>query len=341
MPTTQPHSLDRYKTVRKVGLLLPGSSLPGTIRWPLPPDAGRPGQLGTYLLMARGREVGRFALFVQPDQHVNGASFLSIGDYQCVDHLGYALELFRWAASLARERGVSLLVGPMGASTWEPYRLVVPPCPQPFLMEPRHPEYYFRQWKQAGFNPLKTFESRIDRQLQLDVPTMQATRAHLEEKGWRIRGINPDRWEEELGAIAALCDEGFAGSFLFRSLPVAAFVEAHRSLKHIIDPELILLAEDNHGSLQAFLFAVPDRHYGTEKTLVIKTLVRRPGISFPGLPLYLTREVTERARRRGYQQVIHALMREGNASLQISHAFDSQLLRRYVLLYKHLEKENI
>ena len=89
-----------------------------------------------------------------------------------------------------------------------------------------------------------------------------------------------------------------------------------------------LLAEDEAGELKAFLFAIPDLAQGPKpKAVILKTYASR----VKGGGSMLANAFHERAKKRGFTEVIHALMHESNLSATHSGNAGGSVFRRYAL----------
>ena len=113
-------------------------------------------------------------------------------------------------------------------------------------------------------------------------------------------------------------------------MPIALepFLESYRPVLKAIDPDLVLLAEDFAGNLKAFLFALPDYAEGPKPYAVI---LKTYASEVKGGGSMLANAFHERARERGFTNVIHALMHESNLSAQHSGNTGGKVFRRYAL----------
>src|SRR5262249_39423367 len=101
-----------------------------------------------------------------------------------------------------------------------------------------------------------------------------------------------------------------------------------RPVLKAIDPELVLLAEDAAGELVAFLFALPNLTEGPKpKTVILKTYASK----VKGGGSMLANAFHERARKRGFSEVIHALMHEPILPAQHSGNTGGKVFRRYAM----------
>ena len=76
--------------------------------------------------------------------------------------------------------------------------------------------------------------------------------------GLRLRAFDAARAEEELTRIHALSLEAFSSNHFYQPISLEDFLASYRPVLGAIDPELVLLAEDEAGELAAFLFALPN-----------------------------------------------------------------------------------
>jgi GNAT superfamily N-acetyltransferase len=236
-----------------------------------------------------------------------------------------------------RRAGCTRAAGPMDGATWRPYRFVISGRGDepPFFMEPHAPPAYARHFRQAGFAPWVRYRSAA-------VPlSKHSERDDCPEHDGRIRALRMDRFDDELDHLYRLATASFAENVLYTPMPEAVFKTQYRALQRRIDPDLVRLAEGADGRLVGFCFALPNfPQHETDaptNTAVLKTLAVHPAARGQGLGAHLVADVHRVARAKGYRRVIHALMREGNASNRISDAYpEARTLRRYALFAQPL-----
>jgi hypothetical protein len=218
--------------------------------------------------------------------------------------------------------GFEAVVGPMDGDTWSAHRLVVESDGRPpFFLEPQNPAWRPAAFEEAGFEVIARYLSAEggvdDKRPSLSRPT-----------GLVLRTFDLARADEELRALHALSLHAFAGNVLYRPIGAEAFVEQYRPVLPLLDPELVLLAEDEAGRLQAFLFAIPDHLQGSRpESVIIKTYASLR----PGAGSWLVDALYARARSKGFSKVVHALMHESNVSARHSRRSAGRIFRRYAL----------
>ena len=144
----------------------------------------------------------------------------------------------------------------------------------------------------------------------------------------RLRTFDAARAEDELSRIHALSLQAFASNHFYQPISLEDFLASYRPVLGAIDPELVLLAEDEAGGLVAFLFALPNFAEGAKPTSVI---LKTYASQVKGAGSMLANEFHARAKARGFREVIHALMHESNLSAQHSDNTGGRVFRRYAL----------
>lgn len=245
----------------------------------------------------------------------------AIGAFACDDAARGAAAL-RAAADRLQNDGLGAVVGPMDGNTWSRYRLVVESDGRPaFLMEPHNPAHYPHAFEQAGYEI-------VGRYFSADRPAaMPASRTHPLE-GIAVRELRLDDYEQELQRIHTLSLEAFARNAFYTPITFGQFLESYRPARKLIDPELVLLAEDGAGELQGYLFGMPNLAEGDNPhSVILKTYASRR----KGAGSMLANIFHERALAKGYERVIHALIHADNLSAAHSRKLGGVVFRHYAL----------
>jgi GNAT superfamily N-acetyltransferase len=266
-----------------------------------------------------------------------------IGHYGA-SHPQAAVQLLSLACQQLAASGCTMAVGPIDGNTWHSYRLVTDRgSAPPFFLEPDHPDDWPLHIVQSGFTILSQYYSAV-------VPDLSGSRARNDSRlaraaaraagrGIRIRSLRLECFEAELHQIYAIALAGFRKNFLYTPIAEADFKALYDPLRAYIQPELILIAEQD-GRAIGFIFAVPDllqsQHALEVDTVIIKTVAVHPEHQSAGLGSLLVGRCQEVAGDLGYRRAIHALMYEQNASRKISRRHETQLIRRYALFAREL-----
>lgn len=267
-------------------------------------------------------EIGGASLRVWRDAPSwEGRRTAALGDFACDDAESGAHLLAEAATRLSVE-GFEGLVGPMNGDTWSKHRLVVESNGRaPYLMEPANPAHYPDAFARAGW-------SEIARYASAEGPLPETATPALPPPGIQLLPFDPDRAEAELADLHRVSLKAFTRGFLYRPLSLDAFVGMYRPVLGRLDPDLVVMARDDDGNLQGFLFAIPDLgDMSLDRAVILKTYASLR----PGLGSSLARRFYAQAALRGYRRVIHALMHDDNLSARHSARLGADVFRRYAL----------
>ncbi len=250
-----------------------------------------------------------------------GRRTAALGAFACTTAEAGARLIARTTERLAGE-GFEAVVGPMDGDTWSRHRLVVESDGRaPFLLEPQNPRHLPLAFEHAGF-------AVIGRYFSAEGPLPHATLVPPAPEQISLRAFDPSRAEADLARIHALSLQAFAGNFLYRAQSLEGFLEAYRPTLGLIDPDLVILAEDAACGLRGFLFAVPDWIDATpDRAVIVKTYASLD----KGLGSLMAQQFHARAAQKGYRRCIHALIREDNLSARHSRSLGATPFRRYAL----------
>lgn len=251
----------------------------------------------------------------------NGQRTAAVGEFACDDADAGARLLTETCAQLAAE-GFQSVVGPMNGDTWASYRLVVESDGRgPFLMEPSNPSHFPAAFERAGW-------SQIARYASSEGPLPETAAPAADPPGVTLSSFNLDQADTELAGLHRVSLAAFAGAFLYQPVSSDAFAAMYRPVLGQLDPELVVMARDEAGALQGFLFAIPDlADPRPDRAVILKTYASLR----PGLGSSLARRFYAVAAARGYRRVIHALMHDDNLSARHSARLGAEVFRRYAL----------
>lgn len=252
---------------------------------------------------------------------LHGMRTAALGSFEC-DTAERGAKLIHDAMSRLKAEGFGAVLGPMDGNTWGRHRLVVETDgSRPFMLEPQNPLHHVQAFEQSG---LKIVSRWISALRPSDIPPS----ASPPPPGITLRNFDLSHAEDELARIHALSLEQFASNHFYVPITQKAFLDSYRLVLPAIDPELVLLGENEAGELKAFLFALPNYSEGPKpQAVILKTYASQ----VKGGGSMLANAFHERARKRGFANVIHALMHETNLSAQHSGNVGGKVFRRYAL----------
>lgn len=263
-----------------------------------------------------------------------------IGRYAAADDPS-AKKLLSAACDELRDHGCTLAIGPMDGSTWHSYRFVTKKgVDAPFAIEPENPDSWPEQFRTFGFNTLASYTSSLTEIYGAEDPRLNRARSRFEKNGICIRTLdsNPDHFKEEMRRIFHLAQISFQNNFLYSPISEDEFLNLYLPIQSMIDPNLVLIAERDE-EVVAFLFMIPDfkraMNGSRSDTAILKTVAVLPEKANAGLGSFLVAYSHVCAFEQGYHRVIHALMHDDNASMNISRK-TAKPIRTYELFAKEL-----
>jgi len=302
----------------------------------------RYGRRAHWLLLERGRPIGRLTAAVSPalrgdDGRVVGC----LGDLVLPDDEAGLAALLGPAFHWLRSEGATRARAPITYHTWYPFRFVTEgfDARPPFPGEPWNPSYQPARFAAAGFEESARYVSGATEDLPSTVAANRPELDAFEGGGLAVRPFDPRRFEAELPRLHALVSTAFPGNFSFQPIDLAEFRFVHEPAYRHLDPRLFLLCEDRSlppgapDGLAGFLLSFPDPT--APDTVVLKTIAVHPRFRGRGVGPVLIARAHEAAIALGYRRAVHALMREGRRPATVS-ARAVPVFRRYAVMERPL-----
>jgi GNAT superfamily N-acetyltransferase len=234
-----------------------------------------------FLARFNGQWVGRIAAILNNNHnrfHKEQTAFF--GFFESINERDVATALLDHAAQWARERGMMRLRGPMSYSTNEISGMLIEGFDSmPCIMMAYNPDYYPRLIEASGFKKvmdLYAWYRKAD--FALNPKISRVAGKVLNRSRVRIRPIDMKNFRQEVGIIREIYNNAWTDNWGFVPMTDAEFGHMAKSLKSIVDPRLVLIAEKNDEPV-AFALSLPDINQALKKV---------NGRLFPiGLPLLL------------------------------------------------------
>jgi hypothetical protein len=282
-----------------------------------------------FVLYANGEIAATACVIKNPDLFFKNENAICIAFYECIENAEASAKLLKTLTEYCRQQGYNYLVGPMNGSTWNSYRFALEPITDSYFSEPFHKHYYVNQFQNFGFQTAAEYITQIDSSLILpDAPTVL-------NENISFRTLDKNNYETEMKTIFAFCKEIFRNGFLYTEISEETFLSKYSALKDFINPEFVLIAEDN-GEIAGLILVLHDFYCQHEKRMIIKTLGRKSDVRYAGVANELSRRMVKVAIENNYQSVLHAFMHQHNASVKMSKLFSGERFRRYQLFYKEV-----
>jgi ribosomal protein S18 acetylase RimI-like enzyme len=217
-------------------------------------------------------------------------------------------ELWHALITLAKEKGIATLKGPVNGSIWHQYRAIKNTDRSDFFKaEPISDSFYYElltskkpnievNYYSASREPFERVLTLVD----------ESAYSKLEQYGFSIKVANTVSMQD-LGAIAAISKTVFQTSWGYTELTQKEFMDLYSPDKmqaHLNSLYVLYKGEEIIG------FCSTGRE--DEKTVICKTIAVLPQYQGLGLGNALAYKLHIDAKAAGFSKMIYALIREGN-----------------------------
>jgi hypothetical protein len=279
----------------------------------------------------------RVAAIVNPRlRDESGAPLGQLGYFECRDDPALAAALFDAGAAWLRAQGCRALLAPMNGGAHRLHRLLVRGFEhEPFLFEPRNPDYYPRLFEAWGMTPAHrwfTYEleaARIEELARRFGRVVDARPLH----GALVAG-NPADVPGTLARLHRLLDDFWTGHIGYASLSLAEFAEVFAgALAIMTQRNLCIYHEDGRDLGCAFMY--PDHveearqlagdasgwarwmNGSLPKRMIMHTLALLPEVRTTTVPMALMEAGLVKLRLDGFDRLLVALVVEGLLGKQL------------------------
>ncbi len=203
---------------------------------------------GTFIAERNGLTLGRLAVLVN---HIHNKKYNErtgfFGFFDCVDDPAVARELFEAGEVWLRERGMTIVRGPVNPSLNYTCGLLVdgfdrPPC---FLMT-YNPGYYAALLEACGFaksQDLYAYEMDVKLLKALVVRYKRAVVAALAREDLVVRAMDPKRFVWEIETYLDIYNRSLDGTWGFTPLQAGEARRIAAEMRYVIVPDFALFAE--------------------------------------------------------------------------------------------------
>lgn len=298
------------------------------------------------LVYEEERAVSRGIVTIYPEDDI-----AYLGFFESEDNSAAAGLLFQTALGLARDKGLKSIIGPVDCSFWIKYRLKTNQFRAPYTGEPYNKEYYWKLWKENGFQVYEKYASNHYRVVENDEGSGKYLDrlAQKQKEGYEIRSPLAKDFDRTLREVYCLLIELYSSFPAYKRITETEFCALFRYLKFIINYSMVKMAY-YQGEAVGFFISVPDFGngvYGKIPFWKLPAILSRKKKPKSYVMLYmgvdsrhhgLGKALAESIRRElKLQQVpsVGALIRSGNVNKDyVGHLIDYEY--EYVLLEKQL-----
>jgi len=203
--------------------------------------------------------VGRIAAVVDHNFiKAQGQEIGLFGFFECIDDHNVANALFECAAQSLKERKMQRMLGPSNPSMNDEIGVLldafdIPPA----IKMVWNPPYYPVLYENAGFSKAMDIfaydmheDDATDRLKRMGLAILKRSKIS-------IRKVNMKRFDEEVETFRQVYNSAWSDNWGFVPWTKEEFEHTAKSLKQIIDPDIVLIAEDQ-GKPAGFALGLPD-----------------------------------------------------------------------------------
>lgn len=205
-------------------------------------------KIQTFLAISNGKVVGRIAAIIDQfhnDYHKENRGMF--GFFECIDDQKVANALFDAARNWFRDRGITQLRGPANPSQNYEWGLLVEGfhSPPKFMMTYNKP-YFGKLIEGYGFKKSQdmfAFLGTIDMLDKLDPKLLFIAEEAQRRFKVTVRPLDKKNFNRDLSSFLKIYNSALPGQWGFTPLSEGELIATAKGLKHLIVPELTMLAE--------------------------------------------------------------------------------------------------
>jgi GNAT superfamily N-acetyltransferase len=213
-----------------------------------------------YLAQRNGKAVGRIAGIVNHNHikyHQEKVGFFGL--FECVNDCEVAKALLDRVRDWLKAKGMEIMRGPANFSSNEEWGFLLEGFDsRPVIMMTYNPPYYPEFAESYGMVKAKDLYAYfIDETSPPPERVVRMAESIRKKQRVRIRNINMKEFETEVGGIKEIYNSAWSKNWGFVPMTDREFDHLAKSLKQIVDPHMIFLAEVG-GKPAGFSLALPD-----------------------------------------------------------------------------------
>ena len=225
----------------------------------------RQAEAALFLACCGRRVVGTIGILAdQPSRQYPYERVAHFGFFEVVNDYAVAERLLDRARAWARERGMTLLRGPLNFTDSDCPGVLVEGADCPPVMLAAHTPPYYREFlerygleKEHDLYAWRAFRQQIGEDLQAVPEQVKRAAQAARQHGVTVRRVRLDRWPEEVETARGLFNATLQHLPEFVPVSEADFRRSADGMRPIIDPDLALFAELD-GRVVGFCISLPD-----------------------------------------------------------------------------------
>lgn len=264
------------------------------------------------------------------------------GLFESIDDEAVARALLDRAAEWLKARGLTSMQGPFNLSTNDELYsggvLIDGFDTPPTFMMGHNPRYYQRLVEAAGFGKAKDLVAYWLPHNQPPQRLLDGIDRLGKREGWRTRPVNMKRFKEEVGIVMGVYNSAWERNWGFIPMTEAEFDSMAKEFRPVVDPDLVIIAEDDQGEPIGFMLALPDLnraikplkngrlfpfgvfkflwHKRKIRTARLLTLGMKPGYQRSGIGAALYLKCFQQGAAKGYENAEASWILEDNGPMR-------------------------
>ena len=300
-------------------------------------------EVALFVAERRGKIVGRIAATANyRANEFQGNTTGYFGLFECVDDEAVAHALLDRAAAWLKAKGRTSMQGPFNLSTNDELYsggvLIEGFDTPPVFMMGHNPPYYQRLVESAGFEKTKDLLAYWLPHNQPPQRLLDGVERLGRREGWRTRPVNMKRFKEEVGIVMGVYNSAWERNWGFIPMTEREFDGMAKEFRPVVDPNLVIIAENSEGEPIGFMLALPDINrvfarlkdgrlfpFGWLKFLWYKrkiktarllTLGMKPGYQRSGIGAALYLKCFQQGAENGYENAEASWILEDNGPMR-------------------------
>jgi hypothetical protein len=247
-------------------------------------------EIDLFLAFRDGEIAGRIAAIVNHNHNsFHGENIGFFGFFDCINDQTVATALVERAKEWLAEKGVTAMRGPVNPSTNDDVGVLVDGFDKPpAVMMPYNYEYYDTLLRSAGLEKaMDLYSYYVHRDRVFSEKFKRVMERLKERETLRIRTLNMKDFDGEIVRIKKLYNDAWSKNWGFVPMTDAEFDHLAANMKQIVDPRVVLIAENKAGEEVGFGLSLPDINqilkYNKRGRLIpgiVRLLLNRKKINF-------------------------------------------------------------
>jgi ribosomal protein S18 acetylase RimI-like enzyme len=212
--------------------------------------------------MDEGRYIGRIAAFFDHTANDYWKELVGLfGSYECPEDISASKLLLSTAKRWLRERGMKKMRGPWSFSSQEWGTVIDGFSPAPVILAPYNPSWHSKQIEMFGLKKIKDLlVFYADPKEGYEIPERFPSFSEMIRRkyGVSIRTLDKRRLKRDVQNLVHLTNVSIAGNWGYYPVKDDEAEAIAESLRTIVDPDMIFIAEDQSANPVGFAMSLPD-----------------------------------------------------------------------------------